>query len=507
MKFSAVVVLGMALAIGGCSLFRGPGSSGDEVIAQATAGGEIAYDVVKVDDQVVAAVSADDHLPLHKRFKNDPPPPELKIAVGDAVSVIVWEASGNGLFGNSLDLITARSSRSIRSALGGVFGTENRFGGGPAGSSPFGAATPGNPDRRLDPAPGSAEAGLGLGGIAAAGLAAGVQGRLTPEAAAAFATAGGQRLPSNANAAFNAARAAGATRPPTPEQARERAQELEESGRPGTRIPLQEVGTDGAITIPYAGRVPAAGRTPNEVQREVEKRLADKSLEPQVLVMVRRSPTNSVTIAGEMLNGGRVTLNPSGERLLDVIGLVGGSRAPVHETFVRLSRDGVTATVPLAAIVKDPEENLYVRPGDVLTLVRRGQTFTVFGATGRNRQISFNTARLTLSEALAKSGGLADERADPEAVFLLRYEPQQLVRALGQPIAARTPEGISPVAYRLDLRDPKAYLLAQQFPVRDKDTIFVADAAAMPFYKAFGAISRITGPVLTGYLICQANGC
>ena len=128
----------------------------------------------------------------------------------------------------------------------------------------------------------------------------------------------------------------------------------------------------------------------------------------------------------------------------------------------------------------------------MLTLVRRGQTFTVFGATGRNRQISFDTARLTLSEALAKSGGLADERADPEAVFLLRYERSSSVRALGQPIAVtRTPEGISPVAYRLDLRDPKAYLLAQQFPVRDKDTIFVADAAAVPFYKAFGAISRI----------------
>ena len=38
-----------------------------------------------------------------------------------------------------------------------------------------------------------------------------------------------------------------------------------ETGRPGTRIPDQQVASDGAISIPYAGRVAAAGRTPGAV--------------------------------------------------------------------------------------------------------------------------------------------------------------------------------------------------------------------------------------------------
>ena len=60
----------------------------------------------------------------------------------------------------------------------------------------------------------------------------------------------------------------------------------------------------------------------------------------------------------------------------------GGARAPVYETFVRLSRGGVTATIPMELLVSNPAENIYAYPGDVLTLVRLPQSFSVFGATG-----------------------------------------------------------------------------------------------------------------------------
>src|SRR6516225_6881668 len=108
----------------------------------------------------------------------------------------------------------------------------------------------------------------------------------------------------------------------------------------------------------------------------------------------------------------------------------GGSKAPVHETFVRLSRDGGTATIPMEQLVKDPNEDLYAQPGDVLTLVQVPQTFSVFGATGRNAKIDFGAPRITLAEALAKSQGLRDDLAKPEGVFLFRYEPNSIVRAL-----------------------------------------------------------------------------
>jgi polysaccharide export outer membrane protein len=284
-------------------------------------------------------------------------------------------------------------------------------------------------------------------------------------------------------------------------------QNFGEVGRPGTRIPVQEVGTDGGITVPYAGRIPVVGRTPHEIEQTVERRLAGKAVDPQALVVVLRSPVNSVTVAGEVIGGKRVPLNSSAERLLDVIAAAGGAQAPVHDTFVELSRDGVTASVPLAALVDHPEENIFAKPGDVLTLVQRPQTFSVFGATGKNAAITFNRDRLSLSEALAQSGGLLDDQADPRAVFLFRYEPDSVVQALGQPLATRTPKGISPIAYRFDLNDARTYLLAKEFPVHDKDIVFVANAEIQPVYRFFTALQNVTGPVVTGFLVCQSGSC
>jgi polysaccharide biosynthesis/export protein len=184
----------------------------------------------------------------------------------------------------------------------------------------------------------------------------------------------------------------------------------------------------------------------------------------------------------------------------------------VHDTFVRLSRGGVTATLPLARLVSDPAQDIFAEPGDVLTLVRRPQTFTVFGAVGRNAvgansAITFTSDRLSLTEALAKSGGLLDDRADASAVFLFRQEPESVVRALGQPIASSARDGLSPMVYRLDLKEAKSYLLAQRFPVRDQDIIFVANAETVPLYYFFAALGQLTGPVTSAVAVCASTKC
>jgi polysaccharide export outer membrane protein len=223
--------------------------------------------------------------------------------------------------------------------------------------------------------------------------------------------------------------------------------------------------------------------------------------------VIRRSFANSVSVAGESVKGTRVPLSLGGDRLLQVIAAAGGSNAPVHDTFVQLSRGGITATVPLAILVADPEENIFAEPGDVLTLARRPQTFSAFGATGRNAAITFTSDRLSLAEALGKAGGLLDDRADPRAVFLFRYEPISVVRALGQPVATEARGDVSPIVYRLDMSDAKSYPLAREFPVRDKDIIFVANADFAGVYKAFAGISNITGPIITGFLTCNSTKC
>ena len=278
---------------------------------------------------------------------------------------------------------------------------------------------------------------------------------------------------------------------------------------PGSRsvtIPDQVVARDGAISVPFADRIPVAGKSPLEVQRVIEQRLADKAIEPQVLVVITKSITNSVTVSGEVVAGARVPLSVNGDHLLDVIALAGGAKAPVYDTFVRLSREGVTATIPMEKLVSDPAENIYAWPGDVLTLVQVPQTFSVFGATGSNMQVSFGAQEITLAQALAKAGGLLDLRADPAGVFLFRFEPPAVVGALKAPPLAIGPGGTSPVVYRLDLSDANSYFFVQRFPVEDKDVIYVANARLNELQKFFTLLNTITGPVITGIVVKGAAG-
>ena len=459
MNLAALFACFTALALGGCSILPSAGPTASEVTAAGQAGNEVLFDVVEVDNHVVSTLLAQPKESFHARFEKDGNPPELKIAVGDTVSVTIWESAAGGLF--------SEAPPAPQLPTGSRPGTEPLA---PESPRPL-VETPAGPIPETDQLLGAPNQ---LPGAAPE----------TPPSQA------GQPLSGNMPQVV-----------PFPNEATGTA-----VNQRSATIPDQQVAPDGAISVPFAGQVPAAGRTPVEVQQTIETLLASKALQPQALVIVKKSTANTVTVAGEVVPGARLPLSPGGDRLLQVIAAAGGAQAPVHETFVRLSRDGVTATIPFERLVADPAEDIYARPGDVLTLVRIPQTFSVFGATARNDLITFDAEKLTLSEALAKSQGLRDELANPKGVFLFRYEPASILQALDQPMATRKQDGTSPVAYRFDFSDANSYLIAHQFPVRDKDIIFVADAGAVQAQKVFTVLQTITGPVITGLLVCRSGG-
>ncbi len=156
---------------------------------------------------------------------------------------------------------------------------------------------------------------------------------------------------------------------------------------PGSRtatIPEQVVARDGAITVPFAGRVRVVGHTQPEIERIIVDRLTDKAIDPQALVTVTRNVSNTATVIGGVGPGARVPLSVRGDRLLDVIALAGGERAAAQDIAVVLARGDRTLRVPMQAVPDDPHENIYLQPDDVVTLVRDPQTFIAAGASGRN---------------------------------------------------------------------------------------------------------------------------
>lgn len=273
--------------------------------------------------------------------------------------------------------------------------------------------------------------------------------------------------------------------------------DVHQTGSHSAVIPEQVVARDGAITVPYAGRVQVVGRTPPEVERVIVERLAGKAIEPQALVTLTKNISNTVTVTGEVTNGARVPLTARGDRLLDIIAESGGIRVPARESFIDLSRGGKTVRVPFEALLSHPKENIYARPGDVLTVIQDHLTFSAVGATGRNAVVTFDQASVSLEEAIAKAGGITDERADPEGVFVLRYEPAALAsnyQTLSPDLAAA---GVIPVAYHINMRDPNAFFLARRFDVHNKDIVFVSNSPVTDLQKVLTIINLVTQPLFS----------
>lgn len=265
------------------------------------------------------------------------------------------------------------------------------------------------------------------------------------------------------------------------------------AGTRGASIPEQVVGTEGGITVPFAGRVPVMGRTPYQVEQAIVRALANKALDPQVLVTVTRNVSNTVTVVGEVTAGARVPLTAGGDRILDVVAQAGGTKAAPHETFVTLSRDGQSTRIPLQALLTDPAENIPVRPGDLVSVTREPQTFTAAGATGQNAVVPFDAIGITLDEAIARAGGLSDMRADPGGVFVIRFERPEDYDQLGLTRPETNPLAEVPVVYRINMREPNSFFLARRFPMHNKDILFVSNAPAAELQKVMSIIWGFTG--------------
>ncbi len=270
----------------------------------------------------------------------------------------------------------------------------------------------------------------------------------------------------------------------------------EASVRPGNFVvlPNQPIDPRGMLSVPYAGLVPAAGKSAAEIEREIVSRIKDRAIEPQAVVTLVTQNTSLITVIGEVNSSttasptGRVPAQTAGERILDIITRAGGLRDQGQDTWVVLERHGRRAAVPFGSLVYEPGNNIWAWPGDTLYLYKEPQTFLAFGASGVQGQFPFTAGagssawRMTLAEGVAASGGLLDLQADPGSVFLYRREPRELAERLGVDCSKMDGPTV-PIVYSTSFADPAGYFLATRVQMRNKDVIFVANAQSVDITK------------------------
>ncbi len=183
---------------------------------------------------------------------------------------------------------------------------------------------------------------------------------------------------------------------------------------------------DGRISLPLVGEVQAAGRTAEELQRDLTRRFALYVRNPQVAVIVREFRRVRVSVLGQVGRPGTFELLPP-VRVLDVLSSAGGLLESADRKAARLIRaDGTVVPLDLERAEQgDPSQNPLLEMGDTLVVPEDLVGF-VFVLGEVNKPGAFRLkGELRVLEALAMAGGLT-EKAGVERAYVLRDRSTRL---------------------------------------------------------------------------------
>jgi polysaccharide export outer membrane protein len=206
----------------------------------------------------------------------------------------------------------------------------------------------------------------------------------------------------------------------------------EDYSRAGVRVDNK-----GMIQIPRDDEeLRAACKTAREVADEIKVRYRRYLRNPYVYVQVREFQSQPVAVIGAVNAPGRFQLQRR-IRLLELLTMVNGpsSNASGSVQIIRTA-DGAMCDSPASdeaagsgdlvafnlkkTLEADENSNPYIRPGDIIRLPDAEQAFIV-GAIKNPAGIVLREP-VTLSEAIARSGGLLPE-ANGEKIRIVRHTP------------------------------------------------------------------------------------
>ena len=261
------------------------------------------------------------------------------------------------------------------------------------------------------------------------------------------------------------------------------------AGEATNQTVLEEVQVDGAgfIFVPYAGRIRAAGNTPEAIRRIITGKLDEQTPDPQVEVRRLAGDGATVSLIGSVGAQGVYPIERPTRTLSTMLSSAGGVTIRPEVAQITVMRGDKRSKVWFQDLFKYPEFDIALRGGDRVLVEEDTRAFTALGATGAQARLNFASPTLSAVEAIAQVGGLQSSTADPTGVFILRNEPADIAN---QVLGRDDLVGAQRMVYVLDLTRPNGMFMARDFAVRDDDTLYVTEA---PFAQWTKVISALTG--------------
>lgn len=262
-------------------------------------------------------------------------------------------------------------------------------------------------------------------------------------------------------------------------------------GANATQLTELQVDGSGFIFVPYAGRIKAAGNSPEELRRIITEKLDAQTPDPQVSVVRLAGDGATVSLMGAISGQGVYPIERPTRTLSAMVAKAGGVAIKPEVAQITVKRNGYSGKIWLKDLYENPKMDIALRPGDVILVEEDTRAFVTLGAAGRQARVPFDTENLSALEALAIVGGLNSGLADPKGVFIFREESADVANAV---LGRADLVGEQRMVYVLDLTEPDGVFVARDFLIRDGDTLYVTEAPYVQWQKT---LSALTGPLAT----------
>lgn len=139
------------------------------------------------------------------------------------------------------------------------------------------------------------------------------------------------------------------------------------------------VSEEGTINFPEIGVVAVGGKTPAQVEQEIQQRLADGYLvNPSVSILVKEYKSKTISVLGQVRKPTTIPY-AAGMSIVDAISQAGGFTPMARKNAVKVTRTGSkdadakseSFTVPVESIASGKAKAFFLRPGDTIFVPER----------------------------------------------------------------------------------------------------------------------------------------
>ena len=262
------------------------------------------------------------------------------------------------------------------------------------------------------------------------------------------------------------------------------------SGEVSSSTALEEVQVDGSgyIFVPYAGRLRAAGNTPEQLRNAITEKLEDQTPDPQVEVRRLAGDGATVSLSGAIGAQGVYAIERPTRTLAAMLSRAGGLTIQPEIAQVTVIRGKDSSTIWFEDLFENPKLDIALRGGDKILVEGDTRTFTALGATAAQARVPFESQDLSALEAIAQVGGLVSTASDPTGVFIFRNEAAEISN---QVLGRDDLIGAQRMVYVLNLTQPNGLFVARDFVIRDGDTLYVTEA---PYSQWTKTLSLLINP-------------